>query len=241
MKKKLLITGIEGTIGRILREALSGYEIYGVDIKDSHFPKYFKVDISDYPMLEEVFREVMPDYVVHLAADPRVHAPWESVLKNNIIGTRNIYECAKKFGVKKIVFASSNHVTGCYENPELYSKENPRKITVYDPIRPDGDYAVSKVFGEALAREYFELYGISSICLRIGAVLRDNDPPRDKRLMKIWLSHNDLIQLVEKSLSSDVKFGIYYGISNNRGSFLDISNARRELGYEPQDDAFQMA
>ncbi len=104
-------------------------------------------------------------------------------------------------------------------------------------MRPDSDYGSSKIFGEAVARQYFELCGIKSICLRLGGVLRSDDPTRDERDMKTWLSHRDSIQLVKKSLLSDIGFGIYYGVSNNKGMFWDISNAREEIGYEPRDDA----
>jgi nucleoside-diphosphate-sugar epimerase len=109
-------------------------------------------------------------------------------------------------------------------------------ISPQDPIRPDSDYGLSKAFGEAVARYYFDRWGIQAICLRIGAVLRDDDPTRESQNRRIWLSHRDLVQLVEKSLSSEVTFGIYYGISNNKDAFWDISNARADLGYAPQDD-----
>ena len=73
--------------------------------------------------------------------------------------------------------------------------------------------------------------------MRIGAVLKDDDPTTDARNLRIWLSHRDLVQLVEKSLAANIPFGIYYGISNNKGAFYDLSNARDELGFVPEDDA----
>jgi len=78
---------------------------------------------------------------------------------------------------------------------------------------------------------------VEAICLRIGAVLGDDDPTTDARNLRIWLSHRDLVQLVDKSLLTNVPFGIYYGISNNKGAFYDILNARDELGFVPLDDA----
>lgn len=121
----------------------------------------------------------------------------------------------------------------------MHKEKNPKLISIHDPVRPNSDYGSSKAFGEAIARQYFELHKIQSICLRIGAVLSDNDPTEDKtgRNLKIWLSHRDLLQLIKKALFSDIKFGIYYGVSNNKGKFWDISNARKELGYQPSDDA----
>ena len=179
------------------------------------------------------------DCIIHLAADSRIDADWKSVLKNNIIETKNVYECARIYGVKKVVFASSNHVTGGYENvfPKLYKLKIPPQIKVTDPIRPDSDYATSKVFGEAIARQYFELYGIHSICLRIGTVMEDNNPTKNERTMRTWSSHDDLIQLITKSILSEQPFGIYYGVSNNKGRFWDISNAETEIGYHSKDNA----
>jgi nucleoside-diphosphate-sugar epimerase len=178
-------------------------------------------------------------YVIHLAADPRVNAEWPSVLTNNIIGTRNLYEAAKDKGIKRVIFASSNHVTGAYEGipPSLHPQVSPVLITTQHLIRPDGYYGVSKVFGEAIARMYYELHGLESVCLRIGWVLKDDDPTKNEQARRIWLSHRDLVQLVKRSLLAEVKFGIYYGVSNNKHRFWDISNAKEELGYEPEDDA----
>jgi len=163
---------------------------------------------------------------------------------HSILATRNVFEAAKERRVKRIVFASSNHVTGGYEGipPTLHLSGNPRMVTTLDPIRPDSDYGTSKAFGEAVARQYHELYGIESVCLRIGTVLADNDPRKNKRFLKTWLSHDDLVQLVKKSICSEnVKFGIYYGVSNNKGRFWDISNAEQELDFHPQDDASSLS
>lgn len=237
---KILITGSRGTVGIILGKALvDSFDVYGLDIVGEENERNYKVDISNYEELDKVFKRISPvDSVIHLAADPRENAGWESILKNNIIGTRNVYECARRYGIKRVIFASSNHVTGAYEGfpSALHKQGNPQKISINDPVRPDSDYGSSKIFGEAVARQYFELYGIQSICLRLGTVLADDDPTRDERDMKTWLSHRDLIQLVKKSLLSEIGFGVYYGVSNNKGMFWDISNAA-EIGYEPQDDA----
>jgi NAD+ dependent glucose-6-phosphate dehydrogenase len=242
-KEKLFITGINGTIGGILRAGLAGeYDVWGLDISGSFSERVFKADISDYDQVIDAFRQVEPfPTLIHMAADPRVKASWESVLANNIVGTRNVFEAARHVGVRRVIFASSSHVTGAYDGIEpdtyLHHLPDPRRILVTDPIRPDGDYGVSKAFGEALARYYTSRWGISSICLRIGVVLRDDRPFGHPWFKKGWLSHRDLIQLVTKSLQSNVVFGIYYGMSNNMGGFWDITNARLELGYEPQDDA----
>ena len=240
---KILITGINGLIGNVLRDAFQNrHEVYGLDLEGEFSDRVLSADLSDYQQTARVLKQVGPmDAIIHLAGDPSVQASWESVLSANIIGTRNIFEAAREFGVPRVVFASSNHATGAYHGfePDLNTFTQPQspKISPYDPVRPDSDYGVSKVFGEALARYYADRWDIKAICLRIGAVLKDDDPTANSQNRKIWLSHRDLIQLIEKSLSTNVTFGIYYGVSNNQGALWDIDNARADLGFEPVDDA----
>lgn len=239
---KLLITGNNGTIGKILWQNLANeFELYGLDLcLDEQGETIFQADISNFEQVNAAFdRMPSPPYIVHLAGDPRPDADWQSVLVNNISGTRNLYQAAYTHGAKRVIFASSNHVTGAYEGfpPELHNHDVQPFITPQDPIRPDGYYGVGKAAGEAIARMYYELFGLESICLRIGAVLEDDDPTKDERNESLWLSHRDLLQLVKKSLLSDVKFAIYYGVSNNKKRFWDISNAAAEIGYQPESDA----
>jgi len=240
---RLLITGINGLIGTILRKGLdSAFDIYGLDCAGPFSDRIFEANIREYEQVTDVFRRIGPfEYLIHLAANPHADADWDSVLNDNIVGTRNVFEAAREFGVRRVVFASSNHVTGAYEgfdpDQHLHEEHEPRLITIEDPIRPDGYYGVSKAFGEALARYFCARWGTEFVCLRIGSVLHDDNPTVSKRFRKTWLSHRDLVQLVEKGLKSNLTFGIYYGVSNNKGAFWDISNARRELGYRPEDDA----
>jgi nucleoside-diphosphate-sugar epimerase len=239
---RLLITGINGLIGTILRNAFQDmHDVFGIDLQGESSARVFAADISDYGQVARAFGQFPSlDAIVHLAGDPKVNASWESVLKANIIGTRNVFEAAHEFQVARVIYASSNHVTGAYHGfePDLhkYTQPGPPTISPQDPIRPDSDYGLSKAFGEAVARYYCDRWGIQAICLRIGAVLKNDDPTRQPENRRIWLSYRDLVQLVEKSLSSDVAFGIYYGISNNKDAFWDISNARADLGFAPVDD-----
>ena len=235
-KPGLVITGSQGRIGRVLCSGLSdNFQIFGIDRRAGSKKSDFKMDIVNLPELGAVFEQIVkPGYLIHLAADPNEFGEWGSILRNNIIGTHNIYECARIWNIPKVIFASSNHVTGSYEK---YLRFRKRPIGIHDEVRPDGDYATSKIFGEATARQYYELYGIKSICLRIGHVSANAKPDNDERIRSLWLSHRDLLQLVQKSLEADINFGIYYGTSGNSNSFIEISHTRKDLGYEPMDDS----
>jgi len=244
-KAKLVLTGSVGNVGSKLIDILSkNFELFEIDInfdKEKFLGRQgFKCNIANYKQLKKVFKQLgTVKYVVHLAADSSLNADWDSVLENNIIGTRNVYECAKEHNIKRVVFASSNHVTGGYEGvlPTHRKERSFRIILAGRPIRPDSDYGTSKAFGEAIARQYYELYGIESVCLRLGTVILDDLPTYNDRVRKTWLSKRDLEQLVLKALTAPVKFGIYYGVSNNKGRFWDISKAQKDLDYNPVDNA----
>ncbi len=239
---RLLITGSNGLIGGILWSHLSNiYEIFGVDFSTpKNHARTFMADLSHYDQIFDVVRKISPiSCIIHLAVYGRRNPDWKSVWKNNIIATKNIYTVAKKFGVKRIIFASSNRVTYGYER--FFNKLGWQKyrimINTRYPVWPISYYGLSKVFGEAIARFYYETAGLESICLRIGSVTKNNNPNESSRLLSTWLCHKDVAQLFKKSIKSKVRFGIYYGVSNNEDRFWDISNTIHDLGYEPECDA----
>jgi nucleoside-diphosphate-sugar epimerase len=188
--------------------------------------------------------------VIHLAADARVSAPWSSVLRANVGGTVNAFEAAREAGVRRVIFASSNHVVGMYENDEPYASIvagdyeglEPARLPLIGAdarIRPDGPYGAGKAFGEAAGRYYADMHGLSVICLRIGTV-NASDRPEDPREFATLLTHRDLVHLIRRCLDvPELPFGVFYGVSANTWRFWDIDGARRALGYEPQDDAEQ--
>ncbi|MDQ3693771.1 MAG: NAD(P)-dependent oxidoreductase [Chloroflexota bacterium] len=257
-KRRVLLTGAEGTIGAVVREFLPDqYDIRSLTRQAEDFPSHVG-DISDYDAIRPAFDDI--DVVVHLAASSAIEAPWEDILPNNLIGTYNVFEAARDAGVGAVVFASSNHAVGMFEvsgKPGLYELDDPR---VYDhtvEIRPDSLYGVSKAYGEALGRFYMEQHGMRVVCLRIGAVRADDDPyspanidsprpllepltpgQRRNRMRAMWMSRRDCAQLIARSFEADeVPFAIVYGISNNPRQFWDLSHAREVLGFNPEDSA----
>ncbi len=247
--QRLAITGAGGLIGTILREALAErYEITAIDVSPGDGIDVV-ADMTDAEATAAALAGA--ELVVDLAADPAADAPWSSVRTNNIPATLNVLEAAHRAGARRLVFASSNHVTGLYEEDEPYAsvvagrldgldpEQLPRLTPAY-PIRPDGPYGIGKALGEAAGRYYADAHGLSVVCLRIGTVNRGNRP-LDQRHHATLLSHRDLVQLVERSLAApaSVGFAILYGVSANTWRFWDIEEARTLIGYEPADDAEQ--
>ena len=138
----------------------------------------------------------------------------------------NLYEAARQHGVKRIVFASSNHVTGFYRQDEV--------IDARMPMRPDGHYGLSKAFGENLAQFYFDRYGLETVSLRIGSSFPE---PKDRRMLATWMSYDDLERLVVSSLTAPVVgHTVIYGVSDNRSRWWDNTPAAH-IGYRPQDSS----
>ena len=240
---KILITGATGLIGKVLRTHLGEtgrYTISGIDARtldDDALASFTLADCFDYDAMAKAFEG--QEAVVHLAANAPVQTPWPDVLRNNIASTHNVYEAARQHGVKRVVFASSNHAVGNFELDDSLIDDDPSNIPQVDhhvPIRPDSDYGVSKVFGEATGRYYNEHFGLEVACLRIGSVVPQNRPT-NIRAYATWLSHRDLAHLVDRCLTADISFEIFYGVSNNRWRFWDIEHARERIGYDPQDRA----
>jgi len=245
--KRVLITGVTGLIGNIVLNDLRGdHDVTGLARSPMEGIRQFRGDISGYESILPAFEG--QDAVVHLAANASVSTPWDSILKNNIVGTRNVYQACVESGVSRIVFASSNHVTGLYEGDPPYRYivngeydkvdvgEIPM-ITRRSPIRPDSYYGVSKAFGEALGKFYSEEYGLSISCLRIGSVRPDDKPSGDVRYYATWQSHRDIAQQIRRCLEHDVGFEIFYGVSDNKWRFWNIEHARDVIGYQPRDNA----
>lgn len=254
MQRRILVTGAEGTIGAAVRQYLSErYELVSLTLTPQGFPSHV-ADISDLEAIQPAFAGV--DSVVHLAASAAIETPWGAVLRNNLVGTYNVFEAARRAGACRVVFASSNHAVGMYEvdgAPELYEPDDSRSYDHTAELRPDSLYGVSKAYGEALGRLYMERHGLSVFCLRIGAVRAGDDPtaPAEanplldldaaglrNRLRAVWLSRRDCAELIGRCLDvEDVRWAIVYGVSDNPRRFWDLNHARELLGWEPEDSA----
>lgn len=261
--KKVLVTGVYGLIGGEVYQRLHAqpdrYQVFGLarrrypsdrssqtrnlDIPDDRF---FLSDMGDLDTMVGAMQSI--DTVVHMAADPRQDAPWDSILKSNIIGTKNVYEAAFICGVRRVVYASSVMVSWGYFDDEPYKSIfegryedlTPEAIPIVQhtwPTRPTADYPASKVWGEGMGWYYAHRKGLSVICLRIGWV-NDVDYPHTHGWAQAgWCSKRDIAQLVEKSIEApeNLRFDIFYGVSNNKWNWVDIEHARQIIGYSPQD------
>ena len=227
--RTILITGAAGYLGGILRAGLSSrYRLRLTDRAPLPTPigrseEFLKAELSDCEALDSIMRGV--DAVVHLGANLK-DGPWDSILPDNIIGTYNVFESARRCHVRRVIFASSHHVVGFYRRRH--------KVSAEDPVRPDSHYGVSKVLGEALGRLYSDKHGMSVICQRIG-VARSCPPHR--RALSNWLSERDYLELTRCCIEAEeVHFLIVFGVSGNNGSFYDNATAAA-IGFEPKDNA----
>jgi uronate dehydrogenase len=226
--KTILLTGAAGEVGGYLRPELAGrYQLRLSDVRRvlgvSKGEGFSKANLA---RLSDVVRASKGvDAIVHMGAYS-VEGEWQQILEANIVGSYNVFEAARRNGIKRVVFASSSHTLGFYPRKEVLDhRAQPR---------PDSRYGVSKVFGETLARLYSDKYGLEVCCLRIGTV---QPVPTDKRRLSLWVSPRDLAQLVSIGVEHPaIKFEIMYGVSGNKRSFYDNENARR-LGYRPQDNS----
>ncbi len=229
--KRILITGAAGQIGRALRMHFKGVyeELRLSDIAPlppaQPGETVLKTDIRDLAQVEDAMRGI--DCVVHLAGQS-VEGPWDTVRDLNIEGCYNAYEAAHRQGVKRFIFASSNHAIGFHRREKILDSNV--------VPRPDTRYGVSKVFGEALGRLYADKHGLSVASLRIGT-FREPDAPSEPRQLHTWISHRDMAQLVRRCIDHpDYHYLVAYGVSNNtrsRWSNADVAF----LGYQPQDDS----
>jgi len=228
--KKLVLTGAAGALGTQLRAPLAAMceELVSTDQVDDFGAlepneRYVKADLAAYEQIFPILEGA--DMVVHFGAIPDERS-FEELLGPNFIGSYNIWEAGYQHGVRRVVYASSIHAVGMHKKAEFIGTDAPH--------RPDTFYGLAKCFSEDLGSLYWDKRQMESVHLRI---LSASGPVGNARALGSWLSYDDLIQLVQRSIETpSVGFTIAYGVSNNDRTPVD--NARASfLGYRPKDNA----
>lgn len=227
---KVMYTGGTGRMGVVIRESLAGrYDAVRLlsrsPVDSLHESEsVIRGDLTDLAAVEAAAEDV--DVIIHLGGISD-EAPFEEILESNILGTYNVYEAARRQHVRRVVFASSNHAIGFYPTDVA--------LTASMPVRPDTYYGTSKVFGEGLARLYYDKWGIESVCLRIGSF---RQRPEDERQLSTWLSHRDGVELIRCSVeTADVGFVVAFGVSANRRSWWKDDPGAASLGFRAVHDS----
>lgn len=230
---KLVLTGAAGRLGSYLREPMSGWaeELVSTDIAEdigTLYPgeRYEKADLAS---LDDMMRVLQgADMVVHMGAYAD-EGPFEKLLGPNFVGAYNVWEAAFQHGLKRVIYASSIHAVGMYPKNQ--------RIDTEVRHRPDTFYGLAKCFAEDLGSMYWDKRGLESVHMRILSCAQVNNA----RALGSWLSYDDLIQLVRRSIDTPVTgFAVVYGVSNNDRNPVDNHKANF-LGYQPKDNAEQFA
>jgi uronate dehydrogenase len=232
---KVALSGASGNMGRILRVEL---QKRGVDLRSAggrtplqplrEGEDVMHGDLRDSAVVDRLLNGV--DVLIHLAGTS-VERPLPEIIENNLVGLYEIYEGARRNKVRRIVFASSNHAFG------MYSVDD--KLTIDAPFRPDGFYGLSKVWGEAMARMYWDKHGIEGISVRIGTAM--GKPPENFRHLSTWFGTDDLVDLMIRCIEvPHVGYIACWGVSNNARSYW-TPTACEALGYYPRQNAEEYA
>jgi nucleoside-diphosphate-sugar epimerase len=224
----LLLTGAAGSVaGQLLPGLTAPLRLLDREVPDP--PPGAEVvtgDLTDRDLLARAVDGV--DAVVHLAGDPRPDAPWDDLEGPNVDAFAALLGAARTAGVRRVVYASSVHAMGQYEAAGR---------TPIDPHwapAPCCAYGATKAFDEAIASVHAARGSVSTIGLRLGATVPE---PTQARQLPGWLGPQDLRQLVTAALATDVRCGVYPGISANTRQRWDLTSAREELGYSPEQDS----
>jgi uronate dehydrogenase len=207
--QRLLLTGAGGGLGVMLRERIKPWAdvVRLSDIKDiapaGEGEEVVQCDLADRDAVMALMEGV--DAVLHFGG-VSVEDKFENIMNANILGLHHLYEAVHKRGIRRVIYASSSHVVGYYPTTQV--------VDATVPLRPDGIYGVSKCFGEALSRYYYDRFGIETVCLRIGSSF---DAPRNARMMTTFLAYDDLVELVRCALFTPrVGHTITYGVGQRR-------------------------
>ena len=251
MNEKLLVTGMSGLIGTALRNEMdsdveSVYLLSALNRRVVPGIPTTQADLADFDAMCIAFEGI--DTVVHLAAVIHDGVGWESLLATNVVGTRNVFEAARKAGVKRVIFTSSGATVAGWEKVEPYSslvsgryEQVPDELPLINEsmaTRPANMYASTKVWGESIARHYADNHGLEVISLRIGFA-NQADKPENPRQMSVWNSHRDVVQAIILSIKHQMteRYECFFILSDNQYGYRDLSRARSILGFTPFDSA----
>lgn len=234
MKRKLLLTGAAGVIGNAIYTNLKQdgrYEVIGVDIEGDEAQGILKADVGDEAQVVELTKGV--DSILHFAWIKDHDDFLGKVLGGNVTIGYKLFEAAVQNGVRRLIFASSNHATGFYKTEQ--------KVDPDDPYRPDSFYGLSKCYIELLGRLYADQGKISSFNIRIGNFPGD-DRPHSERAGRIWISERDMVQLVSCCIEAndELRYLNLYGTSANSDNYYSIDYLEDLIGYKPRDDATEL-
>lgn len=270
---RVLLTGAHGTVGTALTQHLAHDEFTLFDRQEvdedtawdgegSHPHAGRDTVVGDVADADAVHAAMAGhDAVVHLAGYPTTDGTWSEVLENNVVGTRNVLDAAVEHDVGTVVFASSNHVVGGYEQelaPDIYDGID-LEVDHTAPVRPDSPYGSSKATGEVFGREYVERGALTFVAVRICSVraprydhpygdaergvdegrwARESDAYDEQvaRMKAMWQSRRDCAALFDCCLRFEGSFDVFYGVSDNDRRWFDIDHARDVVGYDPQDN-----
>lgn len=259
-RKKIVLTGASGTIAGLVLPALrERYDLVPLDIRgeNRHGEKIPDIQIADLSADDrDAYRAHFAgaDAIVHMAfvGSPNPQQGFKPELAN-VAMAYNVYQTALEENIGRVVVASSNHAADYYEPLILDG--------AYDTVDPDGRALSDNYYG--WAKEAYEHLGfvfavgkiqgrpLPNVQIRIGGP-RETDvercAPGDltcvRRALGAYISQRDLSQLVIKSIEAEdirdergVPFQIFYGISGNDHAFWSIVNARKVIGYTPEDNS----
>jgi uronate dehydrogenase len=231
--KRLLLTGAGGGLGTMLRERIKPWAdvIRLSDVKEiapaGPGEEVVQCDLGDRKAVMDLLEGV--DAVLHFGGIS-VEDEFETIMNANILGLHHLYEGVHKRGIKRVIYASSSHVVGYYPTTQV--------VDATMPLRPDGMYGVSKCFGEALSRYYYDRFGIETVCLRIGSSF---DEPRNARMMTTFLAYDDLVELIRCALFTPrVGHTITFGVSDNPVRWWDNREASH-LGFQAKRSSREFA
>jgi NAD+ dependent glucose-6-phosphate dehydrogenase len=255
VKPKVLVTGASGLIGQLVITRLGDrYDFSGLSRRPLDGIPYTRASITDFDAVRGAC--VGMDMVLHLAAETQDYDDWDKVVATTMGGTLNVFRAAQEAGVKRVVFASAGSTMLGYQfdpastyarladNKLQRMPDEARMILHTDPPRPADFYSVGKLFGEHTGRLFSDRYGMSVLVIRVGAVLPD-DKPTIVRELPGYLSHRDLVSVIDKCLSApeEMRYDVFHAVSDNARRWRDIDHTRKVLGWEPLDssDAFDPA